>query len=311
MNFLSNGWTSNQMPDLTGKTAIVTGANSGLGFQATKKLAEHNAEVIMACRKEEKGSEAKEKIEEAIEEADLKVMQLDLASLDSISQFTEEFKEEYNDLDLLFNNAGVMAIPRKQTEDGFEYQFGVNHLGHFALTAQLIETMKKAEEARIISQSSIAHENGDINFKDINHEEKYNRMQVYSDSKLANLLFINELDRKLEEKDINIKAIASHPGVSNTNLFKAEESQHNVIITKLMGLGLKVFGQTPEKGCLPMLYAATSEDVEGGELIGPDGFKAIRGYPERQTPSEKARDEDIAARLWRKSEEMTGTEFGL
>jgi NAD(P)-dependent dehydrogenase (short-subunit alcohol dehydrogenase family) len=311
MNFLSEGWTSDQMPNLRGKTAVVTGANSGLGFQATKNLAEHDAEVIMACREQEKGKEAKEEIEENLEDAELKVMQLDLASLDSIHSFTEEFKSEYNELDLLFNNAGVMAIPRRETEDGFEYQFGVNHLGHFALTAHLMDTLKSAEEARIISQSSIAHQNGEINFENINHEESYDRMQAYSDSKLANLLFIKELDRKLKENNLDIKAVASHPGVSHTNLFNAEESQHNVVVTKLIGLGLKIFGQTPEKGCLPMLYAATSGDIEGGDFIGPDGFKAIRGNPEKQTPSDKARDEEIAAKLWEKSEEMTEIEFEL
>lgn len=303
--------TAEKMPDLEGKTAVVTGANSGLGFEATRKLAEHNAEVIMACRIKEKGLDAKEKIESEIEKADLRVMQVDLASLNSIQEFSKEFSSEYEKLDLLFNNAGVMAIPRRETKDGFEYQFGVNHLGHFALTAQLMEALKKAEEARIISQTSIAHENGEINFEDINHEKQYDRMQAYSDSKLANLLFAKELDRKLKENDLDIKAVASHPGVSHTNLFNAEESQHNIVVTKLMGLGLKIFGQSAKKGCLPMLYAATSSDIKGGEFIGPDGFKAIRGSPEKQTPSEKAQDEELAEKLWKKSEEMTGIKYSL
>ncbi|QKQ98430.1 SDR family NAD(P)-dependent oxidoreductase [Candidatus Nanohaloarchaea archaeon] len=307
-----SNWTAEEMPNLEGKTALVTGANSGIGFEATKKLARKNAEVVMACRKKEKGLEAKEEIEAEIEGPDLRVMQVDLASLDSIHETAEKFKSEYEKLDLLFNNAGVMAIPRRETEDGFEYQIGVNHLGHYALTGLLLEKLENADdEARIISQSSIAHENGDINFEDINHEKSYDRMQAYSDSKLANILFAKELDRKLKEDDLDIKAIASHPGVSHTNLFNAEESQHNIIVTKLMGLGLKLFGQSPEKGCLPMLYAATSEEIEGGEFIGPDGFKAIRGSPERQIPSEKAQDEKLAERLWEKSGEMTGVEYNL
>ena len=307
-----SNWTAENLPDLDGKTAVVTGANSGLGFEATKKLAQNNAEVIMACRGREKGLEAKEEIKERVENADLEVMQVDLASLDSAKEFTDKVKEKYEKLDLLFNNAGIMAIPRRETEEGFEMQFGVNHLGHFALTSHLIELLESTDsKARIITQSSVAHENGDINFEDINHEQSYDRMQAYSDSKLANLLFAKELDRKLGEKGLDIKSVASHPGVSTTNLFSAEESQHNFIVAKLMALGLRVFGQSAEKGCLPMLYAATSEEIEGGEYIGPDGFKNIKGNPEKQTPSEKALDEELAEMLWEKSEEMAEVDFNL
>lgn len=307
-----SNWTAENIPNMEGKKAVITGANSGLGFQATKKLAKKNAEVIMACRTKEKGVEARKEIEDHVENPDLEVMKLDLASLESIQHFSEELKSKYDKIDLLFNNAGIMAIPRRETEEGFEMQFGVNHLGHFALTAQILELLKKSEdEARIITQSSVAHENGDIDFEDINHEESYDRMQAYSDSKLANLLFAKELDRKLKSAGLNIKSAACHPGVSTTNLFKAEESQHNFIVTKIMGLALKVFGQSPEKGCLPMLYAATSKEIEGGEYIGPDGFKSFRGHPEKQTPSEKARNQDLAERLWEASEKMTGIKYDL
>lgn len=308
-----SNWTADKMPNLEGKTAVVTGANSGLGLEATKKLAEKNAEVVMACRKKEKGLEAKKEIEKEVEDVDLEVMQVDLTSLDSVHQFADDFNSEYEKLDLLFNNAGVMAIPRKETEDGFEYQFGVNHLGHFALTGLLIEKLEAADgEARVVTQSSIAHTDGEIDFEDINHEEEYDRWQAYSDSKLANLLFARELDRKLKSEDIEVKSMACHPGVSTTNLFDAEESQHGFIATKVMGLALKVFGQPPEKGCLPMLYAAVSEDIEGGgEYIGPDGLKSFRGNPEKQMPSKKARDEGLAEKLWRKSEELTGVEYNL
>lgn len=305
-----SNWTAENIPNLKGKTAVVTGANSGLGFQAAKKLAEKNAKVVMACRKREKGEEARKELEDKVDNPDLEVMQLDLASLESIRHFSEELKTEYEEIDLLFNNAGIMAIPRKETEEGFEMQFGVNHLGHFALTAQILDLLKKSEgEARVITQSSVAHENGDIGFEDINHEESYDRMQAYSDSKLANLLFAKELDRKLKAAGLNIKSAACHPGVSTTNLFNTEESQHNFITAKIMGLALKAFGQSPEKGCLPMLYAATSEEVEGGEYIGPDGFKSFRGNPEKQAPSEKARNQDLAEELWERSEELTGIEF--
>lgn len=307
-----SNWTADEIPDLEGKTAVVTGANSGLGLEATKNLAEKNAEVVMACRKKEKGLDAKKEIKDEIEDADLEVMQVDLASLDSVHHFAEKVNSKYEKLDLLFNNAGVMAIPRKETEDSFEYQFGVNHLGHFALTGQLIEKLEAADgEARVVTQSSVAHENGKIDFEDINQEKEYDRMQAYSNSKLANLLFARELDRKLKSEDIEVKSVACHPGVSTTNLFNAEESQHGFIATKVMGLALKVFGQSPEKGCLPMLYAAVSEDIEGGEYIGPDGLKSFRGNPEKQTASKKARDKDLAEKLWRKSEEMTGVDYNL
>lgn len=306
------GWTAEQLPDLEEKTVLVTGANSGIGFEATKKLAEKNAEVIMACRIREKGLDAKEKIEKELEDADLTVMQIDLASLDSIHEMAEEFNSEYEKLDILFNNAGIMAIPRRETEDGFEYQIGVNHLGHYALTGLLLEKLENADgEARIITQSSIAHTSGEIDFSDFNHEEEYDRWQAYSDSKLANLLFGKELDRKLDRAELDITSVVSHPGVSDTNLFNADESQHNFVIAKLMGVALKIFGHSAEKACLPMLYAATSEEVEGGEFIGPGGFKSMRGYPEKQEPSQKAQDEDLAEKLWKKSEELTEVEYDL
>lgn len=307
-----SGWTAEQLPDLEGKRALVTGANSGIGFEATKKLADKNAEVVMACRIREKGLDAKEKIEKEVEDAELTVMQVDLASLESIHEMAEEFKLEYEKLDLLFNNAGIMAIPRKETQDGFEYQMGVNHLGHFALTGLLLEKLKESTgKARIITQSSIAHTNGDIDFSDFNHEEEYDRWQAYSDSKLANILFGKELDRKLKEKDLDIRSVISHPGVSDTNLFNADESQHNFVVAKLMGVVLKIFGHSADKACLPMLYAATSEDLEGGEFVGPDGFRSMRGYPSEQDPIEEASDRDLAEKLWEKSEELTEVEYEL
>ncbi|WEL23283.1 oxidoreductase [Candidatus Nanohalovita haloferacivicina] len=307
-----SNWTAKNLPDMEGKTALVTGANSGIGFEATKKLVEHNAKVIMACRIREKGLDAQEEIEKEVENADLEVKQVDLASLNSVKEFAEEVNSEYEKIDMLFNNAGIMAIPRRETEDSLEYQIGVNHFGHFALTGQILEKLEASDgEARIVTQSSIAHTSGDIDLEDINHEEEYDRWQAYSDSKLANVLFGKELDRKLDENNTDITSVVSHPGVSKTNLFNADESQHNVIVSKLMSLGLKVFGHSPKSACLPMLYAATSEEIEGGEYVGPGGFRSIRGYPEVQNPSEKALDEELAEDLWNLSEELTGVEYDL
>jgi NAD(P)-dependent dehydrogenase (short-subunit alcohol dehydrogenase family) len=302
MRILPGGWTAEEMESQEGKTIIVTGANSGLGFEVAKKFAEKNAEVVMACRSVEKGLRAKERILEEVD-GNLEVLEIDLASLDSVEGFAEEFRERFDKLDILCNNAGIMAVPYGKTEDGFEKQFGVNHLGHFALTAHLIDILEATENSRVVTQSSIAHENGDIGLKDLNQEESYDRWQAYSDSKLANILFAKELDRRRD-----VKSLASHPGVSDTDLFNAEESQHNILMTKLIGLGIKLIGQSAERGALPMLYAAT-EKLEGGELIGPNGSGKMRGYPEVQDPSEDAMDEELAEKLWEKSEELTGVEF--
>ena len=301
MRTLSKGWTAKEMESQKGKTVVVTGANSGLGFEVAKKFAEKKAEVVMACRSVEKALRAKERILEEVD-GDLEVMEIDLASLDSVEGFAEKFRERFDKLDILCNNAGIMAVPYGKTEEGFERQFGVNHLGHFALTGHLIEMLEEGR-GRVVTQSSIAHENGDIDIEDLNHEENYDRWQAYSDSKLANILFAKELDRRRD-----VKSLASHPGVSNTNLFNSEESQHNILMTKIMELGIKLLGQSAGRGALPMLYAAT-EKVEGGEFIGPDGFRKMRGYPEIQDPSEDAMDEELAEKLWEKSEELTGVEF--
>lgn len=303
-------WTTKDMPEIEDKKVIVTGANSGIGYEATKAFAEKNAEVVMACRSIERGKNAKQEIEEEIDEADLTVKKLDLADLESVNDFAEEYKANNEKLDILCNNAGIMAIPREETEDGFEKQFGVNHLGHFALTAKLIPALKEAEEPRVVNQSSGLHESGEINFEDLMHEENYSPQGVYADSKLANILFTYELDRKARRNGLNIKSIACHPGYSATNLQKRGPEKSGNSVKKLFMKGMnKVFAQSAAKGALPMLYAATSKKAESGDYIGPDKLMNMRGYPEKQESSDASYDQDTAEELWAVSEELTGTEF--
>jgi NAD(P)-dependent dehydrogenase (short-subunit alcohol dehydrogenase family) len=304
-------WNAEDMDYLGGQTVIVTGANSGLGFSATKILAENGAKVVMACRSMDKAKDAKEEIIEEIDGADLEVMDLDLSSLESVESFAEQFREECDSLDILCNNAGLMALPRRETGDGFEMQLGVNHLGHFALTAHLMDIVVDSS-GRIVNQSSMAHEDGEIDFDDLMGEEDYSKWGAYGQSKLANLLFTYELDRRLKEKDIDVESVGCHPGVSDTNLFKiGPKMEHSKLKLYLGKIFSKIWGQSPDKGCLPMVYAATSEEIEGGEYIGPDGFKTMRGYPEKQESSKASHNEEDAKKLWERSEELTGTEFKI
>ena len=304
-------WTATEIGELENELVVITGANSGLGFSATKILAEHGAKVVMACRSLDKAEQAKEEIEKEVDEPDLEVMELDLSDLESVKSFSEEFKQKYDSLDILCNNAGLMALPRRETEDGFEMQLGVNHLGHFALTAHLIDLIVEAG-GRVVNQSSMAHEDGEIDFDDLMGEKNYSKWGAYAQSKLANLLFTYELNRRLEDKDIDVESVACHPGISDTNLFKiGPKMEHSKIKLYLGQMISKIFGQSPSKGCLPMLYAATSEQIQGGEYIGPDGFKHARGYPEKQESSEASHNEDDAKKLWERSEELTRLKFKI
>ncbi len=305
------GWNAAEIGELENEIVVITGANSGLGFSATKILAEHGVKVVMACRSLDKAEQAKEEIEKEVDEPDLEVMELDLSDLESVKSFSEEFKQKYDSLDILCNNAGLMALPRRETEHGFEMQLGVNHLGHFALTAHLIDLIVEAS-GRVVNQSSMAHEDGEIDFDDLMSEDDYSKWGAYGQSKLANLLFTYELNRRLEDKDIDVESVACHPGISDTNLFKiGPKMEHSKIKLYLGQMISKIFGQSPSKGCLPMLYAATSEQIQGGEYIGPDGFKQARGYPEKQGSSEASHNEDDAKKLWERSEELIGLKFKI
>jgi NAD(P)-dependent dehydrogenase (short-subunit alcohol dehydrogenase family) len=312
-NLDNQQWDYEDIDDQNGNVFVVTGANSGLGFAATKGLASNNATVVMACRNEDKAETAANKIREEVPSATLNIIQLDLASLDSIKQFADEFKERYDRLDGLLNNAGIMQPPYATTEDGFELQIGVNHFGHFALTGRLLDTIKSTSDARVVVQSSFAHEMTDgINFNDINNEENYSRTGAYAQSKLANLLFAFELDRKFKEHEIDAKALGVHPGYTATNLQSTGPGMDGwsiwSILYKFTNL---VFAQSEEMGALPLLYGAVGPDVQGGDYIGPGGFREAWGYPAQVEANDNAHDRDAAERLWEISEELTGVTYNF
>lgn len=298
-------WTTKDIPSQQDKIIVITGANSGLGLEAAKALCSKEARVIMAVRSLTKGQDAIVEINKLHPTAQLELMQLDLSDLESVVAFAHEFKQRHARLDVLINNAGVMWPPKREvTKQGFETQLGINHLGHFVLTALLMDVIKVTPNSRIVTQSSIAHRAvPTINFDDINWERSYNKNKAYGQSKLANLLFTYELDRNLKEHKINTKAIACHPGVSNTNLFRTSAS--------IVGKAIKLIGQKAELGSLPMLRAATDEGLHGGEFIGPRGFMGFSGYPIEVKSTKTARDKELAKRFWAVSEELTGTHFSF
>jgi NAD(P)-dependent dehydrogenase (short-subunit alcohol dehydrogenase family) len=306
---MSAKWTSEQIPDQHGRTAIVTGANSGLGLSAARELARRGAHVVLACRDLKKGAQAQSAIEARVPDATVELAALDLADLGSVKAFAQDFlAAPHPGLDLLVNNAGLMAPPRRQTKDGFELQFGTNVLGHFALTAHLIGAMEGRADARVVTVSSNAHKMGRINFDDLQSERSYRRWGAYGQSKLADLMFALELDRRLHSAGSQIKSIAAHPGYAATNLQTAAPP----LLDRMFGrLGNVLVAQSADMGALPLLYAATHPDVRGGAYVGPDGFGEFRGHPHLTTPSSAARDEDVARRLWAVSEELTGVRFEL
>jgi NAD(P)-dependent dehydrogenase (short-subunit alcohol dehydrogenase family) len=303
---MGDKWTVDRIPDQSGRTAIVTGANSGLGLITARELARAGARVVLACRNTEKGESAVSDCEAAALGAEVELEQLDLANLDSVRGFAERFRAGHDGLDLLINNAGVMATPRRRTADGFELQFGTNHLGHFALTALLIGAMEGREDARVVTLSSGAHRIGRIAFDNLGGDRRYFRWRAYGQSKLANLLFALELDRRLRAAGSTVRSLSAHPGYAATNLQFAGPPGVDAAIMKMSN---RVIAQSDEMGALPTLYAATEPGLEGGTFCGPDGFLEQRGHPKRVAPSSAARDEEVARRLWEVSEEMTGVRF--
>ncbi|MEA2419434.1 MAG: hypothetical protein QOE60_1640 [Thermoleophilaceae bacterium] len=285
---------------------MVTGANSGLGLSTARELARAGARVVMACRNLEKGEAARREIEAAVPAAVLELEQLDLGSLDSVRAFAQRFRDGHDGLDLLINNAGVMAPPRGETADGFELQFGTNHLGHFALTGLLIGSMEGRGDARVVTLSSTAHRTGRIAFDNLGGERHYFRWRAYGQSKLANLLFALELERRLRAAGSSVKSMAAHPGYAATNLQFAAPPLLDRLV---MRVGNLVIAQSEDMGALPTLYAATHPGLPGGTYVGPDGIGEQRGHPKPVSPNRAARDEAVARRLWEVSEEMTGVRF--
>jgi NAD(P)-dependent dehydrogenase (short-subunit alcohol dehydrogenase family) len=301
-------WTAEQIPDQTGRLAVVTGANSGLGLVTARELARSGARTLVACRNLTKGEEARRAIEVRAPAADVEVRELDLASLESVRAFAQTLRAEHDSIDLLVNNAGVMATPRGHTADGFELQFGTNHLGHFALTGLVIDMLEGRDDARVVTLSSGAHRFGRIAFENLGGERRYFRWRAYGQSKLANLMFALELDRRLRAAGSAIKSVAAHPGWAATNLQHAGPPKVDELI---MAVPNRYWAQSDEMGALPTLYAATAPGVEGGSYFGPDGFAEQRGHPQRASLAAAARDEETARRLWEASERMTGVRFEL
>jgi NAD(P)-dependent dehydrogenase (short-subunit alcohol dehydrogenase family) len=305
---MTTKWTTDDIPDQHGRTAIITGANSGIGLVAARELARAGARVVLACRDTEKGVAAASDVASRAANAEVEMSALNLASLDSVRAFAERFRAEHDGLDLLINNAGVMAPPRRTTTDGFELQFGTNHLGHFALTGLLIGAMQGRTGARVVNVSSGAHRFGRIDFEDLQGERKYGRWRAYGQSKLANLLFTFELDRRLRAAGSTVSSLAAHPGYSATNLQFAAAPRPD---RAFMAVTNVVMAQSAEMGALPTLYAATKPGVEGGTYVGPGGLFEQRGYPKPVGTSPAARDQKVAAKLWEVSEQLTGVKFLL
>lgn len=292
-------WTPEQMPALDGRSILITGANSGLGLESAQVLAGRGAEVIMACRNLEKGRQAAENIRAEYPEAKLALMQLDLSDLQSVKAFAENVHNRYDKLDVLINNAGIMAPPFQRTKDGFEMQMGTNHLGHFALTGLLLDLLENAEAPRVVTVSSFAQYMGRINLAHLNAEKGYHRWTFYGHSKLANLVFARELDRRLGERGSKIQSLAVHPGYSSTNL------QNDTVFAHIN----RFLAQPQHMGAYPSLYAATSDAVERGGFYGPNGLFGAAGYPAPARARKIADDRAVADKLWKKSEELTGVAY--
>ena len=304
---MADRWTAADIPDQGGRVAIVTGANSGLGLATARELARAGASVTLACRTEEKARGAIQAIGNLVPSADVSIGLLDLADLSSVRAFAESFVGPGRSLDLLINNAGIMAAPRRLTKQGFESQFGTNHLGHFALTGLLLEPLLKAPAPRVVTVSSTMHRGGTMNFDDLQGERKYSRWGAYSQTKLANLMFCFELQRRATEAASPLLSLAAHPGYASTNLqFAAPDRLYE---KAFMWIGNRLFAQSADMGALPTLYAATAADLPGGTYVGPGGRSEQRGYPKVVTAAGKAYDEEAWRRLWEISEELTGVHY--
>jgi NAD(P)-dependent dehydrogenase (short-subunit alcohol dehydrogenase family) len=300
---MADRWEADRIPDQTGRIAIVTGANSGLGLVTARELARKGALVVLACRNMDKGRSALAEVESAATGPEPELEELDLASLSSVQSFAQRFGAAHDGLDLLINNAGVMASPRRHTADGFELHIGTNHLGHFALTNLLLPLMEGRRDARVVTLSSNAHKTvRGISFDNLNGDRRYFRWNAYGQSKLANLLFALELDRRLRAKGSTVKSLAAHPGYAATNLQTAAAPLVDRLVMKV---GNTVVAQNDEMGALPVLYAATEPGLEGGTYVGPDGIAEQRGHPKVVSPNRVARNPETARRLWEVSEELT------
>ena len=306
-------WSPADIPDLGGKVAVVTGANSGLGYYTALELARKGAQVVLACRSRDKTEAAMGAMRGEVAGAQLEFMPLDLSDLASVRAFAEGFHARHARLDILCNNAGVMALPFTRTRDGFEMQIGTNHLGHFALTGLLLDRLKATPGARVVTVASLAHrwtrrlDPDDLNFE----KSRYWKWDAYGKSKLANLVFTFELDRRLRQAGAGVLAVAAHPGYSATNLmFVGPAMERSALGKWFMSTGNALLAQPASRGALPQLCAATLPGVEGGDYWGPDGFRQLWGNPKRVGCRREARDVELGRRLWEASERLTGVRYG-
>ena len=297
-------WTAADIPDQTGRVAVVTGANTGLGYETASALADHGAHVVLAVRNLDKGKDAAARITVKSPHADVALQELDLTSLESIRAAADQLRSDHDRIDLLINNAGVMYTPKATTRDGFELQFGTNHLGHFAFTGLLLDRLLPVAGSRIVTVSSIGHRiRADIHFDDLQWERTYSRVGAYGQAKLANLLFTYELQRRLAPRGTTI-AVAAHPGGSRTEL-----TRNLPAFVAAISSVIEPLFQDAAMGALPTLRAATDPDVIGGQYFGPDGFAQTRGYPKVVASSRRSQDIDLQRRLWAVSEELTGVVY--
>ena len=303
-------WTTDQVESLEGKHILVTGGNSGLGYESVKVFASKGASVILASRSMERGEKAKMEIMTEYPKADINVMVLDLADSKSIRNFVNTFTSTYNKLDVLLNNAGIMTTPYGVTKEGIEQQQGVNHFGHFLLVSLLFETIKNTKDSRIVNVSSIAHRGGKMNFDDLFFSEgkKYNKIKAYSRSKLENLLFTYELDRRVKKAGLDIKVVVAHPGVSKTNLGRHIKRGFFSVITDALQV---LISHDKKYGCLPQVRAAVDKNVKSGEFYGPKGFMGMKGAPKVATSNKRSHSLEDATKLWTLSEELMGNKFTI
>jgi NAD(P)-dependent dehydrogenase (short-subunit alcohol dehydrogenase family) len=305
---MTTRWTADVIPDQRGRVAVVTGANSGLGLVTARRLARAGATVVLACRNDAKGEEAAAAIRRDTPGASIEVGRLDLADLASIERFAAEQSGRHERLDVLVNNAGIMYTPQGKTTDGFELQFGTNHLGHFALTGRLLPALLAGPASRVVTVSSLEHKRGHLRLDDLMLEQHYGRYRAYRQSKLANASFGIELDRRLRAAGTGLISVLAHPGYSATNLqFTGQPLTHRIGAA----IGNRVLAQSAEMGALPQLYAATAPDVEGGSYLGPGGLGEMRGHPTVVRTTDEAIDPVSARRLWDESERLTGVHYDL
>jgi NAD(P)-dependent dehydrogenase (short-subunit alcohol dehydrogenase family) len=307
-----SGWSHDDVPSQAGRTWVVTGANSGIGLVTARELARAGAEVTLGCRDPERGKRALADVAAAATGPEPRLVRLDLADLSSVREFASTVAASVEPLRGLVNNAGVMAPPREETADGFELQFGTNHLGHFALTGLLLDRLRAADDARVVTVSSMAHRQGKMRWDDLQGERSYNRWLNYGQSKLANLLFANELGRRSAAGNWGVTSAAAHPGYAATHLQSSGPGMGGSLVSRAFVAGAKVanlIAQSDEMGALPSLYAATMPEITSGAYVGPSGIGEARGHPKLVGSTRAARSEEDAKRLWEISEELTGVSY--